>query len=173
MTRRCFSHIVLPLLTLAVSNAWLSLFPSHSFKPVSRVTCAAKPDDQAEGRREFFGSVGLIGVALFTSQPALAAVSQEDKDKANIVKGYKRLQYLLENWEKETTVCKTGQDDFSYKCDRDPVKVMNYLGYRGIEDPLFKADKTMMRLNALAPAAKDDEVKAMCDSRSWLERSWL
>ena len=61
------------------------------------------------GRREFFGIIGGIGsIALVPNSSSAAAVSQEQKDKENIVKGYKRLQYLLDNWEKETTVCKIG-----------------------------------------------------------------
>jgi hypothetical protein len=155
MTRFCILF-AFTLLTFAVSNAWLS--PSTIFKPVSKVICAANVNNQvSKGRREFFASLGVIGSLVLTSQPALAAVSQEDKDKANILKGYQRLQYLLDNWEKETTVCKTGVDIFENKCDRSPLKVMDYLGYRATSDPLFKADKTMLRMNSLAPADKDAE----------------
>jgi hypothetical protein len=153
---RFYIMFAFALLTLAVSNAWLS--PSTIFKPVSKVICAGKVNNQvSEGRREFFGSLGVIGSAFLASQPALAAVPQEEKDKANILKGYQRLQYLLDNWEQETTVCKTGVDSFENKCDRSPLKVMDYLGYRGTNDPLFKADKTMLRLYSLAPAGKDGQ----------------
>ena len=34
---------------------------------------------------------------------------------------------------------------------------MDYLGFKSTDHPLFKADKTMMRLYSLAPASKDAE----------------
>lgn len=114
-----------------------------------------------ESRSSFFTKIGgVIGSTLLiaTQEPAWAAMSQEEIDKANIVKGYKRLQYLLDNWEKETTVCKTGQEtNFGTKCERTPLKVMDYLGYKATDDPLFKADKTMKRLYSLVPASQDAE----------------
>lgn len=79
--------------------------------------------------------------------------SQEEDDKIKLYKGYERLNYLLDNWVKETTVC--GISDNPYisagGCERTPLKVMDYLGYRNINDPLFRADKTMRRLENLVP----------------------
>lgn len=111
------------------------------------------------GRREFFGIIGGIGsIVLLPDSSSAAAVSQEQKDKENIVKGYKRLQYLLDNWEKETTVCKIGQETtFGDKCERTPLKVMDYLGFKNINDPLFKADTAMLRLKNLVPSDRDVE----------------
>ena len=57
------------------------------------------------GRREALGSIAVLGT-LFTGAHSSMAVSQEEIDKANIVKGYKRLTYLLDNWEEKTTNCK-------------------------------------------------------------------
>ena len=82
---------------------------------------------------------------------------QEEADKENIVKGYNQLQYLLNHWVEETTICKTGGDYNAKVCDRTPLKVMDYLGYRSTTSPLFKADKTMLRLYSLVPASKDAE----------------
>jgi hypothetical protein len=144
-------------LTFTVSTAWLS--SSNVVRSDSKSKFVASVDaDVSEGRRRFFGSIGVVGSALLTSQPAFADASQEDKDKANILKGYKRLQYLLDNWEKETTVCKTGQETtFGDQCQRSPMKVMDYLGYRATNDPLFKADKAMMRLFFLVPSDKEGD----------------
>ena len=77
----------------------------------------ARPEAVAHGRRDFFASlvVGSASAVLLASSPAVAA-SQEQKDKENIVKGYNRLQYLLDNWEEETTVCKTGQEVCEVVC---------------------------------------------------------
>lgn len=96
-------------------------------------------------------------VGSMTPFPALA-YPQEKTDKENLVKGYKRLQYLLDNWEKETTIC--GRSDNPYiGCERTPEKVMEYLGYKSMNDPLFKADKTMLRLQSLV--SSNDEVDYM------------
>lgn len=109
-------------------------------------------------RRQFWGQAVAGGSAgmLVLSQPAHAASSQEAADKAKIVKGYQRLTYLLDNWEKETTVC--GRSDNPYiGCERTPMKVMDYLGYRDTNDPLFKVEKTLMRLQAYVPEKLDAE----------------
>mmetsp|Transcript_30323 Transcript_30323/g.73777 ORF Transcript_30323/g.73777 Transcript_30323/m.73777 type:complete len:256 (-) Transcript_30323:171-938(-) len=111
-------------------------------------------------------TAALIGVPLgltsAVSMPLPAAaksssMSQEDIDKQNVVKGYKRLQYLLDNWEKETTVCGMGGDKLERSCDRTPLKVMDYMGYKATTDPLYKGEKTLRRLYLLAPADKDAE----------------
>lgn len=34
-------------------------------------------------------------------------------------------------------------------CERTPEKVMEYLGYKSMNDPLFRADKTLSRLQTL------------------------
>lgn len=80
-------------------------------------------------------------------------------DKENVIKGYKRLNYLLSNWEKETTVC--GRTDNPYiGCERTPEKVMDYLGFKSMNDPLFRIDKTLSRLQNLV-AGTDDEIDFM------------
>jgi len=56
-------------------------------------------------RRSAIGSILSMGVFLLGSHDATAA-SQDEIDKENIVKGYKRLSYLLEHWEEKTTNCK-------------------------------------------------------------------
>ena len=105
-------------------------------------------------RRGFIGTSFGLGVStglILSGQPAFAAANQEEIDKAKIVKGYQRLQYLLENWEKETTVCGMGGDKLERSCDRTPMKVMEYMGYRSTTDPLYKAEKTLRRLYEDAP----------------------
>lgn len=111
-------------------------------------------------RRGFLGTAFGIGVSTMVSfqSPAFAAkLSQEDIDKQNVVKGYLRLQYLLDNWEAETTICGMGGDKLERSCDRTPMKVMDYMGYRSTTDPLYKADKTLRRLYEDAPAKRDSE----------------
>jgi len=134
----------------------MKLFALISLMFVSATTALVQPQQ----RREFFHRVTFVTSSLVT-QPALAA-SQDDKDKANLLKGYQRLQYLLDNWEKETTVCKVGQENFGNACERTPLKVMEYLGFKSTTDPLFRADKTIMRLASLVPEEKElDYMEAM------------
>jgi len=113
-------------------------------------------------RRDILSQTTAAIFSLATATTAIPSAAlaypEEKKDKENIVKGYKRLQYLLDNWEKETTVC--GRTDNPYiGCERTPEKVMVYLGYKSMNDPLFKADKTMFRLQALV--SPDDEIEYM------------
>jgi len=120
-------------------------------------------DDSLSTRRDFWKSVGATSAAgafltLTTPLPAQAAkkMSQEEKDKENIVKGYQRLTYFLDNWEKETSNCKKAKSEFD-GCERTPEKVMDYIGYKSIEDPLFRADKTLVRLEPLVPEELESE----------------
>jgi len=92
---------------------------------------------------------------------AAGATSQEKTDKDNIIKGYKRLSYLIDNWEKETTICGRGDNPY-IGCERTPEKVMDYLGFKSMNDPLFRADKTLLRLQTLVPSDYEiDYMEAM------------
>lgn len=143
---------IISLLLLACSQEGLAFAPS-----TASTICTTSPSGttstqiNVESRREVLKNSASIfvsataGYSLFPSI-ANAAESQQDKlDKENLVKGYKRLQYLLDNWEKETTIC--GRTDNPYiGCERTPEKVMAYLGFKSMNDPLFRADKAMFRL---------------------------
>ena len=74
-----------------------------------------------------------------------------------LAQGYQRLEYLLSNWEKETTVCIKGCKG-SYEncgCTRDPVIVQSYMGYKSMNDPLFKAGDLMMRASTMVQSDAD------------------
>jgi len=73
--------------------------------------------------------------------------------------GYRRLKYLLDNWEKETTVCIKGCKG-PYEgcgCTRDPIIVQAYMGYKSMEDPLFRAGDLMLRASTLVKSDADFE----------------
>lgn len=103
-------------------------------------------------RRTFFSAV-VTNVFTLSSAPQLASATttnkQEKQDRENIALGFKRLTYLLDNWEKETTVCGRSDNPYIGLCERTPEKVMEYLGYKSMNDPLFRADKTLSRLQTL------------------------
>ena len=80
--------------------------------------------------------------------------------------GYQRLQYLLNNWEKETTVCIKGCKG-KYEncgCTRDPIIVQSYMGYKSMNDPLFKAGDLMLRASSLCKTDADfDKLEQLMD----------
>lgn len=73
--------------------------------------------------------------------------------------GYARLNYLLANWEKETTVCIRGCKGRPENCGcvRDPVIVQSYMGYKSMSDPLFRAGDLMLRASSLVRSDADFE----------------
>lgn len=92
-------------------------------------------------------SSSIIFVSPMSARAAATGTTTTLTDEEKIIKGYNRLQYLLDNWEAETTICKTGQETtFGDICERTPTKVMEYLGYKSTSDPLFKAESTLRRL---------------------------
>lgn len=115
-------------------------------------------NDSTCSRRQYWVQTGqILGSVFLAANPAFA---KDDLavEKKKIVDGWKRLNYLLDNWEKLTTDCKTKTQysSASSECERTPLIVQNYLGYKSTDDPLFKADKTMRKLEVLVP--EDDVV---------------
>jgi hypothetical protein len=125
-------------------------------KVILSLLCLLTVSSLSVDRRKFWNQVASAGTLISLAQPAFAANSQDASDKDKIVKGYQRLTYLLDNWDMETTIC--GRNDNPYNpCERSPIKVMEYLGYKDTNDPLFKVEKTLMRLQAEVPREFDDE----------------
>jgi len=79
--------------------------------------------------------------------------------------GYARLQYLVSNWEKETTVCIKGCKG-AYEncgCARDPIIVQSYMGYKSMNDPLFKAGDLMLRASDLVDDKNFDKYTGLVE----------
>ena len=102
-------------------------------------------------RREIFLRTGsTIASALLTTtnimSPANAASSPPTADELNRIRtGYANIQYLLDNWEKETTVCRE-QGGAESGCKRDAEAVRRYLGLRSTTDPLFQIEKVFAKV---------------------------
>lgn len=116
-----------------------------------------------------FTSVAATLTIAGAPTPALATqvTLQEKEDKEKLVAGLQRLNYLLDNWEKETTIC--GQSDNPYigLCERNPIKVMDYMGYKSTADPLFKADAKLKRLTT---SVSDEKAPDYLDAmEKWAE----
>ena len=99
--------------------------------------------------------------------PALAEGSVPTKaELARLPAGLARIDLLLDNWDKITTVCNGVQNEVEakqlmyttgeQKCSKSPLKVQQYIGASSTLDPLFKADKLMIRAQQLV-AEQDAE----------------
>lgn len=114
MTKTTFYYtILLALCQATASSAWVAVAPNTN-SLCSKQKQSSKTTLYAQDRRQFVtSSLSIIGSSLLTPLPGHAAATntpQQQKDKDNIVKGYNRLQYLLDNWVEKTTVCKIGQE---------------------------------------------------------------
>ena len=102
--------IVLPTFA-TIASPWCSAWTP----PASAATKLLDNDGSPSvARRDFLRSSLVVVVPSWWVVPspanAASASPQDKKDVENIVRGYTRLQYLLENWEAETTICKIGQE---------------------------------------------------------------
>lgn len=125
-----------------------------------------------------------FAVALGTSQlplvsptaAAAAAVSSVPSiaDLERIRKGHARIAYLLEHWDDVTQVCGTTiRSDTERKqvvrteggggttgCEKTPLNVQQYMGYKSTEDPLYRVDKLLVKAVSLV----EDEPEAYLEA---------
>uniref|UniRef100_A0A7S2CLI3 Uncharacterized protein n=1 Tax=Florenciella parvula TaxID=236787 RepID=A0A7S2CLI3_9STRA len=160
-------------LSMLVASA-PALAPSAFMRPRtarrSGVMMSASSDTSSSPtstRRAFaFDSTGLgLGLALGSALPLPAmAASEKVPDEAELEKlrlGYARVQYLLKNWDYVTGKCTeknaAKSDGSGGGCNVTPDRVSEFLGYRSMTDPLFKADKLMFRALPLVDEQNLDE----------------
>ena len=110
----------------------------------------------------------LLAASVLSSQPltpsALAAPPTA-AELSRIAEGLARIDYLLDNWDALTTVCK-GYDETAAKqltrttgdsrCTKSPLRVQQFIGAASTLDPLFKADKVMIRAEPLVDPSNAD-----------------
>ena len=93
--------------------------------------------------------------------PELAKLTKGEpgpEELKRLAYGYQRLEYLLNNWEKETQECtSTGEG----VCVDSPDKVRYYFGLRTTDHPLFQLDKLFQKAQGKLP----DDV----DFEAWIE----
>jgi hypothetical protein len=132
---------------LSVTTLVTAFAPSTVHKSRSKPKLAMASDDS---RRNFFGRA-FVGTSMGLWAIPNSAISKESaqdiSDKEKISKGLHRLNYLLENWESETTICNTSNDNPYIGCERTPMKVMDvsfFLSrvYRGFSNPVCRHDST-------------------------------
>ena len=106
-----------------------------------------------------FFVAAALAAAPIVSPPAALAAPPTQAELARIPAGLARIDFLLNNWDKITTVCNGVVDDVEAKqivattaerkCSKSPLKVQQYIGASSTLDPLFKADKLMIRAQSM------------------------
>lgn len=82
-------------------------------------------------------------VSLITPTVAFAGGVPPTKEELQRIKtGYENIEYLLANYEAETTVCRENGGE----CKRDADPVRKYLGLRSTKDPLFQIEKVFNKV---------------------------
>ncbi|KAL7506298.1 hypothetical protein ACHAXN_006543 [Cyclotella atomus] len=127
------------------------------------------------------GAAAIPSAALIlgNSNPSYAAAVASPEELKKLQLGHSRVQYLLTNWDKLTETCNNkamsnteskqvvrtegGGGGF---CDKTPLIVQEYLGYKSTTDPLFKADKLMLKAVPLV----DESVMDAADYVDLVER---
>ena len=140
------------------------------------------------------------GVAWVGSAPRSLAVPPphppSPQELERLAVGHARVQYLLHNWDSLTSVCGKGvmsdaerrqvvrtEGGGGGSCEKTPLVVQEYMGYKSTEDPLYRADKLMVRAAPLVDNAvledyldvveryreKADNVAMMAYTSSWGE----
>lgn len=179
---------------LAITALLSALSGSNAFQPSSTIhlkrdltTPHAVNDDSSHqpSRRVLLrnlvqGAAALPSAALILGNPSssyAAVASPVELKKLQL--GHSRVQFLLQNWDKLTETCNNkamsnteskqvvrtegGGGGF---CDKTPLIVQEYLGYKSTEDPLFKADKLMLKAVPLV----DESVMDSADYVDLVER---
>jgi hypothetical protein len=119
-------------------------------------------------RRNFFlqgpTTLAIFGIAVSAStRQADAASLPSAQDLERLQLGHARVCYLLDHWDEVTRVCGTVvMSDNERKqiirteggggtdaCTKTPLRVQEFMGYKSIEDPLYKVDKLMVRAGPL------------------------
>ena len=110
----------------------------------------------ALGRRQALSTTLGLGFVLASPPSAFASLDPNDMGRFN--KALEGVNYLLDNWEKETQECTSSGNGV---CNDSPDKVRYYFGLRTTDHPLFQLDK----LYAKAQNKLPDDV----DFEAWID----
>lgn len=166
---------------LWASKPAVSFSPSRTFRRARLAKSArlgvGRPSmsDVSQSRRSVLA--GALAVATLGFVPTAAFGKGKDSppteaELAKLTLGLSRVDYLLDNWNKITTICADGsyqKDEFDTKkdgarmlegtgkggdCEKDPLKVRTYIGASSVNDPLYKLDKVLLRARVMVPEEK-------------------
>lgn len=137
------------------------------------VTSSSSSQQMMMSRRNILlelATSGIMASALLVGVPSASAAVPSTSDLKRLQVGHSRVRYLLENWDRLTESCNNkamsktesiqvvrtdgGGGGF---CDKTPLVVQDYLGYKSTTDPLFKADALMLKAVPLVDDSVMDE----------------
>jgi hypothetical protein len=96
---------------------------------------SASSEKNGLSRRNAFATAFGMSALVVQAQASNAAGPVPTKEELDrIVEGYKQINYLLDNFEQETTTCKENGGE----CKRDAEPIRRVLGLRSTTDPLFQ-----------------------------------
>jgi len=111
-------------------------------------------------RNVLIGTAGIMSL----SSPAFAVAGPPTKAELDRIKvGYEGIEYLLANWEKETTVCRENGGE----CKRDAEPVRRYMGLRSTTDPLFQIEKVLAKVKYMDDIDIDDLETFFTATEEW------
>uniref|UniRef100_A0A7S2XZ94 Uncharacterized protein n=1 Tax=Fibrocapsa japonica TaxID=94617 RepID=A0A7S2XZ94_9STRA len=143
--------LVFLAICLGVPEVKAFVLPSRSMGATQRSTMELMmyAESGSVNRREIMKYVAAASFAapFLKVDPSSAAAKEAFPGSSRIIEGYKGLTFLLENWEKETTICNTA----SGECVRNPDAVRSYLGLRSTKHPLFGIEKVFVKGNSYLP----------------------
>lgn len=132
------------LLVSLLSLVLLGSISSYTFQPhSSKARSKARP----KARRSFLTTASssliapFIAPVIIATQAEAAGTGPTKEDLDRLRKGKEGIDYLLNNWEKETTVCRENGGE----CKRDAEPVRRYMGLRSTTDPLFQIEKVFAK----------------------------
>ncbi|GMH74901.1 hypothetical protein TrST_g667 [Triparma strigata] len=140
--------VVFYLLNLSIVTSYVLNLPSNY--RISSKLSSTKSSDSALTRSQFISKasqltvgVGVGGLVFLglpkASEAAGAGVTEEDI--ARLKKGKEGIDYLIQNWDSETTTCRENGGE----CKRDAQPVRKYMGLRSTTDPLFQIEKVFVK----------------------------
>ena len=141
-----------------VAAAALAYAPARGVVPSCGTAVQRSAAPVAIARREAVGAAAALGLGLFVTTPGAASASLDPNDMSRFTKALDGVNFLLNNWEKETQDCTTSGNGI---CVDSPDKVRYYFGLRTTDHPLFQLDK----LYAKAQGNLPDDV----DFEAWIE----
>lgn len=156
--------------------ASLILFASVRTSVGWTFTSRSHQHPQCQSRRDVFNaitSVGFIAATGVISNPsashAASVPSSEELEKLRL--GHARVRYMLDHWDEVTKVCGTTiMSDTERKqvirteggggtdsCMKNPLRVQEFMGYKSTNDPLYRADKLMVRASSLVNSGQFED----------------
>lgn len=154
MLRLATAITTLAVLCVSSAQGW------SMHKPTTTTT----PPQTTTSRRNVLQQTAFgLTAALCSGQPAWALSTPSAQELERLRLGHARVRYLLDHWEEVTKSCGTViMSDTERKqvvrteggggtdaCTKTPLRVQEFMGYKSTNDPLYKADKLMVRAGSL------------------------